>query len=98
MNRLQELAAEFQRRVIVDLLAGERGHGHNVHVLRHCLAEFGQDVSAGDVIGHANWLAEAELVEIVHRGPPMVLRIAERGTHVAAGRFQVDGVADRPTN
>ncbi len=96
MNAAQRLAVEFERRVIVDLLAAERGHGHNVHVLSDALARFGRDVPAGDVVAHANWLAEAGLVTIVRRDPPMVLRIAARGEHVASGRIAVDGVADRP--
>ena len=96
MNALQQLGDEFERRVIVDLLAAERGHGHNVQVLSDALARFGRDVPPGDVVDHANWLAEAGLVKIVRRDPPMVLRIAPRGEHVAEGRIAVDGVADRP--
>ena len=95
---IKEARAKFRRRVIIDLLADDPGGTLNVWILSSVLAEFGEDARAGEVVALADWLAEAELVEIVHRGPPMVLRIADRGERLAQGRIRVDGVADRPTD
>ena len=93
MSLLKRLKAEFQRRVIIDLLADDPTDALSVHLLSAALANFGQDVLIGEMIAHANWLAGEELVDVVHRGHPMVLRIADRGRAVAEGSIHVDGVA-----
>ena len=93
MLTAKQLKAEYQRRCIVDLLADDPDFGHNVHILCSALAELGQDVRVDEMVDHASWLAQAGLVEIVHRTPPMVVRVTDRGRHVAAGQINVSGVA-----
>ena len=89
----KKLKAEFQRRCIVDLLGEDPDFGHNIFILSEALADLGQDVQVDQMVAHANWLTEAGLVEIVHRTPPMVLRVTDRGRRVAAGKINVSGVA-----
>ena len=92
-NVVKQLRAEYRRRCIVDLLGDDPDSGLNVHILSDALAELGEHVRVDEMVSHANWLAEAGLVEVVHRGTPLVLRVTNRGRHVAAGRINVSGVA-----
>ena len=89
----KKLKTEYQRRCIVDLLGEDPAFGHNVHILRSALAELGQDVQIDEMVAHANWLAEAGLVEFLSQYQPLVLRVTDRGRHVAAGKINVSGVA-----
>ena len=91
----REIRAEFQRRVIVDLLGDDPTAGVNLDILRSVLAEFGQDLRVDEILAHAEWLAEAGLVEFAHRDPPVVLRATARCVDVAKGRIVVAGVASR---
>lgn len=93
MMDYRKVMTEVRRRYIVDLLGDDPDSGHNVHILCSALAEFGQDVLVDEMVAHANWLAEAGLVEFVHRGPPLVLRATDRGCAVADGKIRVSGVA-----
>ena len=92
---------EFQRRVIVDLLAGERGHEHNVNVLRSVLAEIARGVGRTDggvPVAEAEdavrWLAGEGVVEIVREDPLLVARVTDRGAAVAEGNLSIQGVAE----
>ena len=86
--------AERRRRIIVDVLAGDAPHAHNTAVLRACLGEFGENAGFEEMDDHAEWLAEAGLVEFTHKSSlVMVVRITDRGRELAAGRIEVDGVA-----
>ncbi|MDE0627424.1 MAG: hypothetical protein OXH99_13565 [Bryobacterales bacterium] len=93
MLTAKQLKAEYQRRCTVDLLGEDSDDACNVHILCSALAELGQDVRVDEMVAHANWLAEAGLVEIVHRDPPMTVRATRRGHHVAVGDIDVRGVA-----
>ena len=93
LKSMQQLKAEYRRRCIVDLLGDDPDSGLNVHILSDALAELGQDVRVDEMVAHASWLAEAGLVEFVHRDPPAVLRVTNRGRHVAKGKINVSGVA-----
>ena len=93
MDFLDKVKTEFQRRCIVDLLAADPTDALNIHILSAALTNFGQDVQVDGMVSHTNWLVEAGLAEVVHGGPPIVLRVTDRGQAVAAGRIAVDGVA-----
>lgn len=92
---LSEIIDRDQRLRILQVLAEDRGHSHNAHILRSALAALGHDIRVDQVVALANWLAEAGLVEIASEGPPLVVRLTERGLDVAQGRAVVPGVALR---
>ena len=86
------MLVECRRRCIIDLLDEDPEFGHNVHVLCAAPAEFDLGVLVDEMVGHANWPASSSS----SIGPPLVLCVTDRGSHVAAGRVNASGVA-RPT-
>ena len=90
---LRDIIDRNQRRCILDVLAQDRGHSHNVHVLRGALEMLGHDIRTDQAIAQLEWLAGAGLVEIAAEGPPAVARLTERGLAVAEGRTVAAGVA-----
>ena len=95
MTDSERLDAERRRRMIVDLLAEDVGHGHSVWVLRAALGCLDEDLEDDAVSAHVNWLASAGLVEIVREYEPLAARVTEKGMRVAAGSLCVPGVAER---
>ena len=100
MSALKIPAEEFQRRVIIDLLAEDHAadpaEALNVWILSAALADFGQDVTADQVDNQVDWLAGEGLVEIACELAPRTVRVTGKGTSVAAGKLAVEGVAPRP--
>lgn len=90
---LAELAAEDQRRCIVELLAQDRAYSHNINIVRAALAQLGHDLRIDRVAALLEWLAAAGLVEIASEGPPLVARLTSRGLDLAERRTVVRGVA-----
>ena len=94
MNDVGRLRVEYRRRCIVDMLAKSPDDTLNAYILRSGMAELGEDVRADEMAALAEWLAGAGLVKFVHQGPPLVLRLTDRGRGLAAKRFHVDGVLE----
>ena len=92
MTRLEVLRVEYRRRLIVDMLGQSPDASLSTSIMRSGMADFGEDVRADEMTALADWLAAAGLVEFVHKGPPLVLRLTDRGRHLAAGRITADGV------
>ena len=90
---LQKIIDEDQRLRVLRILAEDRGHSHNVHVLRGALALLGHDLRADQAAALVDWLAQAGLVEITSEFPPVTARLTSRGLDVAQGRVVVPGVA-----
>ena len=89
----QRLVDRDLRLRVIQLLYGDRGYSHNVHVLRGALAGLGHDLRADEMANLAEWLAEAGLVDVVSEEPPQTLRLSERGIALAERRIVVRGVA-----
>ncbi len=94
--------AGLWRRALVDLLAGDRGHAHNVQVLRSGMAALARDTGifpaprVEEAEAAARWLASKGLAEIVAEGPPLAIRATDRGIAVSEGELAVAGVAAEP--
>ena len=90
---LQNIIDEDQRLRVLRVLAEDRGHSHNVHVLRSALALLGHDVRSDQAAALLDWLAGAGLVEITSEFDPVTVRLTRRGLDVAKGRLVAPGVA-----
>lgn len=83
---------EDQRLVILRILNELPGYTSNSSVIYEALTRYGHNPSRDQVKVELRWLEEQGLVTVDDIQTVLVVRLAERGADVAAGRAIVPGV------
>jgi hypothetical protein len=87
-----ELIAQYHRRLVLDILAGDADYAHNEDVIGLGLEMFGERIGRDRLRTELHWLAEQGLVTI--EGDALLkVRLTRRGEDVALGRAIAPGVS-----